>query len=283
MELNVENLNQSHHEHHDTSSLKGPGFMLKNSREHYGLTLEQVASCLNLTVPDIEDLENNHYQRFSALVFIRGYLRAYAKLLKLPPEDIIHSFEQLGISTKEQRTISETTYKPHREFTDQLVPWMIGGVILIILTIGFIWWHAEKTSSTAALTLPSNTDNSSKIHELTINPKSNQDLTLKGEPNPLTRVKNEMPANTAIQPVQQANNPLLSEKPIASPASTNNLNTASNSSSIMNNNHAPSVNYNNSDADSEDEAPKKTTMEKKTSKKNNPVRTPQDTVLDSPF
>lgn len=75
--------------------LPGPGERLKKRRESLGLTLADVASYLNLRISIIEAIEENDYNHIPKLVFARGYLRSYAKLLNLPSNEIIDSFNQL--------------------------------------------------------------------------------------------------------------------------------------------------------------------------------------------
>ena len=77
----------------NTSS--GPGERLRRSRESLGLTHADVADHLNLRISVIEALETNNYKQIPKLVFARGYLRAYAKLLRLPGNEIIDAFNQL--------------------------------------------------------------------------------------------------------------------------------------------------------------------------------------------
>ncbi len=123
-----------------------PGDMLKQARLKSGLALEDISNRLHLTIQIIDDLEHNRYHRIVAFVFVKGYLRAYAKLLNIPVNDIMLAFEQLGIEENEHRVISEINFKPHREFTDKLVPWVFGTAVLIILTISLVWWHVEHKS-----------------------------------------------------------------------------------------------------------------------------------------
>jgi cytoskeleton protein RodZ len=75
------------------SQAGGVGALLKQSREQRGLTTAEVASQLRLKVSLIEQIEAEQWDPAVSATFIRGYLRAYAKLLKLPEHEILANFE----------------------------------------------------------------------------------------------------------------------------------------------------------------------------------------------
>jgi len=60
-----------------------PGALLKSAREKLGLQQSEVAERLRLSVQKIIDIENEDYPRFSAAVYLRGHLRAFARVVNL--------------------------------------------------------------------------------------------------------------------------------------------------------------------------------------------------------
>ena len=66
-----------------------PGARLAAERQAHGLTIEQVASQLNLAPRQIVALEADNYAALPGMVIVRGFLRAYAKLLKLDPVPLL--------------------------------------------------------------------------------------------------------------------------------------------------------------------------------------------------
>lgn len=72
-----------------------PGVRLKAAREACGLSLEEVANILKLDLDKIEALEHDELGHIAAPVYAAGYLRAYAKLLNLPADEIVAEFEAL--------------------------------------------------------------------------------------------------------------------------------------------------------------------------------------------
>lgn len=74
-----------------------PGRRLREAREHQRLKTEDVAERLHLQPAQVEALEDDDYSRFSAPIFISGYLRSYARLLGLDPESVIRALERQGL------------------------------------------------------------------------------------------------------------------------------------------------------------------------------------------
>lgn len=63
----------------------GPGSILREERERRGLGIEEVASQLRLSRRQIEALEMDDYAALPGNVFVRGFIRNYARLLQLDP------------------------------------------------------------------------------------------------------------------------------------------------------------------------------------------------------
>jgi cytoskeleton protein RodZ len=59
------------------------------ARRAQGLSLADVARQLKLSVRQIEALERDDYSGFAGPVFVRGFLRNYAKLLQLDPDALV--------------------------------------------------------------------------------------------------------------------------------------------------------------------------------------------------
>ena len=69
----------------------GLGERLRSARKARALTLEQAAFTLRLEASVLRALEDERYAALGAGVFVRGHLKAYAKLLDLiQPQHFIH-------------------------------------------------------------------------------------------------------------------------------------------------------------------------------------------------
>lgn len=65
------------------------GQQLASTREARGWTVEQVANQLNLAARQIDALEKDNYAALPGMVIVRGFIRAYAKLLQVDPLPIL--------------------------------------------------------------------------------------------------------------------------------------------------------------------------------------------------
>ncbi|NKB78073.1 MAG: hypothetical protein GKR96_13815 [Gammaproteobacteria bacterium] len=69
------------------------GELLSSARISWDLTVEDVALNLNLGTDTINALEQNEYDRLPGHTFVRGYIRSYAKLLKLDEVAVLDAVE----------------------------------------------------------------------------------------------------------------------------------------------------------------------------------------------
>lgn len=88
----------------------GPGPRLRAAREASGYEIEDIAKQLRLHPHIIHDLERDTFSDHLALVFVRGYLRAYASLIGLDPNQVVDEFNALGF--QEDRDLPDLKGKP---------------------------------------------------------------------------------------------------------------------------------------------------------------------------
>ncbi|RYZ95109.1 MAG: helix-turn-helix domain-containing protein, partial [Moraxellaceae bacterium] len=72
-----------------------PGEMLSQGRLQAGLTQEQVAKELYMTVYKVKALETDDYKRLNSDTFARGYIRAYANLVKIDVVAVLTAYDRL--------------------------------------------------------------------------------------------------------------------------------------------------------------------------------------------
>jgi cytoskeleton protein RodZ len=74
---------------------------LRSAREAQKLDVYQVAEITKIKTDHIRALESGHYDTFSAPVYIRGFVRTYAKVLKLDETQVVADLEsELGQTEK---------------------------------------------------------------------------------------------------------------------------------------------------------------------------------------
>ncbi len=65
------------------------GQKLAAARKEFGISVQEVAGNLNLSVSIIEAVEADDYDKLPGSTFARGYIRAYANLLRLNPDELV--------------------------------------------------------------------------------------------------------------------------------------------------------------------------------------------------
>ena len=75
------------------SDASSAGAVLAAAREEMNLSVSDVARHLKLTPSQVEALEEGAYERLPGRVFVRGFLRNYAKLLGVDPQPLLRRIE----------------------------------------------------------------------------------------------------------------------------------------------------------------------------------------------
>ncbi len=79
----------------DTIETMSTGQILAAARQRCDKSVEAIAQSLNLSPSVIKAIEADHFERFDSLTYLRGYLRAYAKLVHLNEDEFIQMFSQV--------------------------------------------------------------------------------------------------------------------------------------------------------------------------------------------
>lgn len=114
----------------------GPGADLKAAREGLQVSVREVADALNLPSRVIEALEADDYEGLPPTVFTRGYLRSYARLLELSPDDLLARYPEV---TEEIEAVTDARGGLHpvlSRFRPLLVP-VVAAVLVVLLLL--VW------------------------------------------------------------------------------------------------------------------------------------------------
>jgi cytoskeleton protein RodZ len=128
-----------------------PGAQLAACRQERGWTVEQVASQLNLAPRQIVAIENDDYPALPGMAIVRGFVRAYAKLLKIDPAPMLAMLggETVfsGESIAPRKTLS-TPFAAARLPTMTERPglsskWLF--LVLLLLLVGVALWATQSS------------------------------------------------------------------------------------------------------------------------------------------
>lgn len=118
----------------------GPGHRLRVAREALKLSVDQVAHYLRLEKKVISQIEADRYENMTCFTFIRGYLRSYARLVDLPPDELVIAFDSLSLEEKPGKNVRDAfVVRDYSAFSvnwkGQWVPYI--GIFLASLVV--IW------------------------------------------------------------------------------------------------------------------------------------------------
>jgi len=65
------------------------GQYLRRHREVRAMSVEEVSRATRIPVGNVERLENDHFDDLPGEVFVRGFLKAYARAVALPVDDVL--------------------------------------------------------------------------------------------------------------------------------------------------------------------------------------------------
>jgi cytoskeletal protein RodZ len=65
------------------------GKYLRKRREARAMSVEEVSRATRIPIASLERLENDHFDDLPGEVFVRGFLRAYARAVALPVDDVL--------------------------------------------------------------------------------------------------------------------------------------------------------------------------------------------------
>ncbi|ASQ45841.1 helix-turn-helix domain-containing protein [Legionella clemsonensis] len=141
-----------------------PGMLLARVREKKGYSQEYVAGKLHLRVRVIELLEEDNYQQMPEPVFIKGYLRAYAKLLGIPADPLLATF---NIMHTPERKLEKALWQSKRESHkgERAVRWLTGLIAIAVLVAVGIWWQKNRDIQQIAISKNSQNETITKKND----------------------------------------------------------------------------------------------------------------------
>ncbi|SEG86596.1 RodZ domain-containing protein [Marinobacterium lutimaris] len=123
------------------------------ARESLGVSLQELSRELHLPVRTLEAIERGEFKGLGGPVFVRGYIRSYARRLKMNPDTYVSQFDRLsGIkdTAAAVRAVGTVSTSPARQSRSLM---RVGTLIFIVAIVGFIvWWWQTQYSIDSVLT-----------------------------------------------------------------------------------------------------------------------------------
>ena len=137
--------------------MESVGARLRAARISRGLTVEEVAQITKLPKASLELLENDSYNALPALVFVRGFVRAYAKTVGLEGDELVRQLPNQSGQGPEPMMEREAHFariigdgfQPERRFQPTQAMMLLAAIVMLLVA-----WSIGGGQSTS----PSNTN-----------------------------------------------------------------------------------------------------------------------------
>jgi cytoskeleton protein RodZ len=117
-----------------SKSQQTPGDLLKQAREKLGLAQKDIAAQLNLQTEVIDAVEKNDRDRLPVATFARGYIRSYARLVKMDADMLIGLYDQYSTPPPEIiPTIKKPTQASSRDKPVRAITYLITFILALLL------------------------------------------------------------------------------------------------------------------------------------------------------
>lgn len=127
-----------------------PGASLRAARQSQGYSLAEVAQVLKFGVRQLEALENDDYSTLQGATFLRGFVRSYARYLRLDEAPLLAALEpQAPLAVAEMHVADSMNAEMPTGVQDpsKRVYWL-AGFVLLLGGVAWFAWQGQDTSAT---------------------------------------------------------------------------------------------------------------------------------------
>lgn len=142
------------------------GQYLRKQREDRNISLEQVAYATRISIKMLRALEDDHHNILPSATFVRGYLQAYSKYVRIDEQDVLLRYQHFLASTPAgQKTALKSHYPYVKERNQEkykmllIIAGFFGLILVIGVVVAFRSKHHGKSRSSTVASAPANTSN----------------------------------------------------------------------------------------------------------------------------
>lgn len=136
---------------HGPSPGTGLGGRLAAAREVQGLTLANVARHLRLSAAILQALESNRYEDLPEPIYVRGYLRVYARLLGIDEEALVAEYGR-QVDTPEPVLKPTTRVRTQATARDADIRGAAALIVVAMVMLFGAWWYSRLNHDIPART-----------------------------------------------------------------------------------------------------------------------------------
>ncbi len=128
-----------------------PGRQLRQAREARGLSEKEAAVKLHLHQRIVTWLEADEFDQLPSPIYVRGYLRNYARLLGLDPEKVVSAYD--GSDSEYPELKPPLTAPSQASSSDRPVKAVTYLVTLVLVLLLLAWWQSRNVSDDSFINL----------------------------------------------------------------------------------------------------------------------------------
>ncbi|WP_114417130.1 RodZ domain-containing protein [Marinospirillum perlucidum] len=138
-----------------TPACSRPGELLRKAREDQGLSQAEVAKQLNFLPFYVPSLENEDFTALHNKTFIKGYMRAYARFLKIDADEVLRCFAEHHPQLENQERIQPVEgIKPPKSGRSLVFKLFTLLIILALVAVIILWWQSRNLEPLPSLASP---------------------------------------------------------------------------------------------------------------------------------
>jgi cytoskeleton protein RodZ len=118
-----------------------PGQILKRAREGKNLTVAAIATLMNLDLRTVEALERGNQNELPAPIFVRGYLRGYARLVGVDEAAVLEAYQAQNPQEPKPRPVGMSRVPVRPAFRAPAIT--LKAVFLVIVLLLLAWIGVE--------------------------------------------------------------------------------------------------------------------------------------------
>lgn len=124
------------------------GTLLSQARETIGLSVDDVASVLHISTAYVHALEHDQYDLLPAPIYVKGYIRNYAKLVQVDGDELILAYEQQSKALGTEKQKSEELVSLTPELSKSVDPqWLGFAALILVLFVVFMTISTDNKES----------------------------------------------------------------------------------------------------------------------------------------
>lgn len=130
-----------------------PGAKLAAAREAAGLAPADVAAQMRISLRQLDAIEADRYDELPGAVFVRGFVRNYARLLNLDPLPLLHALEPALATDAPLRAHEYAGALPVHSRRGHMRLWLALFAVLVLAVLGaaaYEYWRSRTSSPTPA-------------------------------------------------------------------------------------------------------------------------------------